>query len=131
MMQGVLKKIIKKQWIVLSVSTIAAAALIYGFIDVDVAEASLRSKVTSADAKELEDTIDHAGASIIDTAREIAIVLCVLVSASMGYSLWIKKTAEGLADVKGRVGALIFGLIFVFFPEQIIGTILGWLGYKG
>ena len=130
-MQGLLSKVNKKQWFALSVSTIAAAALMYGFVDVDVAEASLRSKVTSSNSKELETVIDNAGSSIIDTIRQVAIIFCVLLVASMGYSVWIKKTAEGLADVKGRLIGLVLGLVCVFFSESIIGTVLGWFGYKG
>ena len=125
--------IIKKSWykplITLSL-LITAVAIFYGFVGLDVAEASLRSKVTSSNGEELTNTIDNAGASIIATLRQIAIIVCVLLCVWMGYSVWIKKTAEGLADIKGRLLALVIGLAFVFFAEQIIGTLLGWFGYK-
>ena len=121
---------LKKPWII-PVGTIAAFCVFYGFVGIEVAEATLRSKVTSGSGDELVEALDKAGLTVVDILRQLAMVICVLVAMSMGYSLWIKKTAEGLADVKGRAGALAGGLFFVFFAEKIIGTLLKVFGYEG
>jgi len=96
----------------------------------NTAHASLKAKIKSNNEKQLEDTVNDAGESIVDFTREVAIVVSVLVLIWMGYSLFIKRSAEGLADMKGRMGGLIVALAFVFFTEQILGAIFGIFGVK-
>ena len=95
----------------------------------DVAEASLKDDVSSNSTTTLTNTVDKAGRNIVKTARDIGVVALVILLIWMGYSLFIKKSAEGLADMKGRLGAAVLAIAFVFFSEQILGAIFGIFGY--
>lgn len=116
--------------------SLALVVLLFGFsqyigIDFsDTAEASLKSQIQSNDQKKLEKTVDTAGQNFVKTAREIAIVALVVLLAFMAYSLFIKKSVEGVADVKGRLLGLLIAIAFIFFPEQLIGAIFGIFGVK-
>ena len=123
-------RITKKSWFIPFV-TMSVFLVFYGFVNIDIAEASLRSRVTAGNGDELLDSIDKAGSSLVDIARQAAIIVCVLIAIWTGYALWVKKTAESWADVKGRLLALAGGLLFVFFAEKIIGTMLKIFGYEG
>lgn len=120
----------KKPWVI-SLLVMSTFYIVFGFIGTDVAEASLRSKVTAGNGDELMNTIDSAGSYFVNIARQAAVVVCVIIAIWMGYSLWVKKTVEGIADVKGRLLTLVLGLACVFFAEKIIGTALKMLGYDG
>lgn len=105
----------------------------FGYIDLgtdQVAEASLKSKVTSNNTKQVESTVDKAGSGVIKLARDIGVVVLVVMLVWAGYSLFVKKSAEGLADMKGRLGVMILAIAFIFFSEQIIGAILSIFGVK-
>lgn len=93
------------------------------------AEATLKSTVKSNSTTTLTTTVDTAGKSAVKIARDIGIVGLVIMIVWMGYSLFFKKSAEGLADMKGRLGLLIIAVAFVFFAEQILGAIFGIFGY--
>ncbi|MFS0783403.1 hypothetical protein [Bacillus sp. 1P06AnD] len=96
----------------------------------DVAHAdSLKGNVKSDSGTALFNTIDNFGAQLVKLARQIGVVALVILVVWMGYSLFIKKSAEGLADMKGRLGAMCIAIAFVFFSEKIIGAILGMFGY--
>lgn len=94
------------------------------------AEASLKDKVKSSNIEDLENTVDNAGVQIVDLARDIGIVVAIIVILWAAYSLLIKKSAEGLADMKGRMGVLLIAIGFIFFTEQILGAILGLFGVE-
>lgn len=96
----------------------------------DTAEASLKSAVKSKSIKDLENTVDKAGKTLVDTAREIAIVAAVIVMITMAYSLFWKKSAEGLADMKLRFGGLLVAIAMIFFTETILSFLFGLFGYK-
>ncbi|WP_019156883.1 hypothetical protein [Robertmurraya massiliosenegalensis] len=96
----------------------------------NVAEASLKSKVSGSNLNQLEKTVDSAGNTLVKFARDIAIVVAIILIMLMAYSLFIKKSAEGLADMKGRMGGLILAIALIFFTEQILGAILGIFGVK-
>ncbi|MEK5217743.1 hypothetical protein [Psychrobacillus sp. FSL H8-0487] len=96
----------------------------------DTAEATLKSQIKANNQDKLEATIDKAGKEVVNTAREIAIVALVVLIIWMAYSLLIKKSAEGLADMKGRLGGVVIAVAFIFFTDQILGAIFGVLGVK-
>lgn len=101
----------------------------FGMETTHTAEAALKNKVKKNSTSTLESTIEGAGDKVVSLAREVAIVAVILIVIWMGYSLLIKKSAEGLADMKGRLGALVLALIFVFFSEQVLGALFGIFGY--
>lgn len=78
----------------------------------------------------IESTFEKGAKSLVDLGREIAYAAAVIFLLSMGYSLWIKKSAEGLADMKARTGLLIVSIFCIFFAEQILGAIFSMLGYS-
>lgn len=96
----------------------------------DNAGATLKSQIKANNQDKLEQTIDNAGQEAVDTARELAIAALVVLIIWMAYSLLIKKSAEGLADMKGRLGGVIIAIAFIFFTDQILGAIFGILGVK-
>lgn len=98
------------------------------FNTTEVAEATIKSKVNSNSSTTLNSTVDKAGSSLVKLARDIAVVVLVLVIIWAGYSLFVKKSAEGLADLKGRMGVIVVAIAFIFFAEQIIGAILKLFG---
>lgn len=100
----------------------------FGFESTNIAEASLKGQVKSSNINELENTVDNAGKQIVDLAREIAIVIAVIVIIWGAYSLFVKKSAEGLADMKGRMGVLLLAIAMIFFTEKILGAIFGLFG---
>lgn len=95
----------------------------------DTAEAtSLKSKVSSNNTTTLTKTVDDAGNTVVKLARDIAVVVLILLLIWMGYSVWFKKTAEGLADMKGRLFGALIAIVFVFMPEKILGVIFKMFG---
>lgn len=94
------------------------------------AEASVISNIKSKDKNSLTTFAKKATDDFVKVARDIGIYALVFIIIWMGYSVFIKKSAEGLADMKGRLGLLILIVVFVFFTEDIIGTLFGILGYK-
>jgi hypothetical protein len=92
--------------------------------------ADLKSQVKANNVGELTKTVDNAGSQIVDIARQIAIVVAIVVIIWGAYSLFIKKSAEGLADMKGRMGVLFLALAMIFFTEKILGAVFGLLGVK-
>ena len=123
--------IIKKASIALIAVFILSMGLSYFGLDgANVAEASLKSTVKSNSTEDLTETVDNAGQEIVKLGRDIGIVLLVVMIGWMGYSLVIKKSAEGLADMKGRMVGVIIAVALIFFSEQILGAIFGIFGYK-
>lgn len=97
----------------------------------DTAEAgSLKSQIKANNQDKLEQTVDNAGKEVVNTAREIAIAALVVLVIWMAYSLLVKKSVEGIADVKGRLIGLIIAVALIFFTDQILGAIFGILGVK-
>ena len=103
---------------------------IMGIETTHVAEATgtLKSQIKANDQKKLEETVDKAGSAFVKSAREIAIAVLVVLVVWMAYSLLIKKSAEGLADMKARMGVAIVAIAFIFFTNQILGFLFGILG---
>lgn len=103
----------------------------FGILNTDVVEAdTLKSQILSNNAEKLEKTADSAVSGAVKTAREIAFGVILAVAIWIGYAILIKKSAEGLADVKGRLAVILIAVAFIFFAETIIGTLFGWLGYQ-
>lgn len=103
----------------------------FGFETTNVAEASLKGAVKKNNGtSQLEKTVDKAGNEIVKLARDVAIVVAVIVIVWAAYSLFVKRSAEGLADMKGRMGVLLLAIALIFFTEQILGAILGMFGVK-
>lgn len=96
----------------------------------DVAEASsLKDSVKSNSTTTLTKTVDTAGTNVVKLGRDLGIVGLVIMLVWMGYSLFVKKSVEGLAEMKGRLGAALVAIAFIFFSEQILGAIFGIFGY--
>lgn len=89
---------------------------------------SLKNTVKSKTTTTLTNTVDSAGSSIVKLARDIGVVALIILLIWMGYSLFIKKSSEGLADMKGRMGLAVLAVAFIFFSEQILGAIFGIFG---
>lgn len=130
------KKQHKKFSKVLITTTVLALLSFFSFtlfpdiFGIETAEATLKSQIQSNNQAKLEKMADDAGKNIIKTAREIGFVFLAITVISMAYSVWFKKTAEGLADMKGRLLMVVLAVVFLFFTESILGTIFGLLGYK-
>lgn len=118
---------VKKPWAI-CLSAMTALVAFYSFVGAHVAEATLRSRVTSGSGDELVNTIDKAGVSLLDIGQQLSIVAAVLLVLWMAYSILFKKTAEGLADVKGRLLGLVVALFCAWKPEIIIGSLLKFFG---
>lgn len=101
-----------------------------GLEPTDTASAALKDDIKKNNIEDLEKTVDGAGTNFVKLAREVAIVVAVILVILMAYSLFVKKSVEGLADMKGRLGGLLIALAFVFFTEQILGAIFGLFGVK-
>lgn len=94
-----------------------------------VAEASsLKDSVKTKTTTTLTNTVDGAGKNIVKTARDIGVVGLIVLLIWMGYSLFVKKSVEGIADMKGRLGGAIIAIALIFFSEQILGAIFGIFG---
>jgi uncharacterized Tic20 family protein len=122
---------------VLMVSVLACTFLFGAYVGIgdidlsDVAEAaSLKDTVKSKTTTTLTKTVDDAGKNFVKLARDIAVAGLVIVLVTMAYSMFIKKSVEGLADMKSRMGIVVLAVAFIFFTEQILGAIFGLLGYK-
>lgn len=102
----------------------------FGFESTNIAEASLKDQVKKSNIDDLEKTVDKAGNQVVDLAREIAIVVAIIVIVWAAYSLFIKKSAEGLADMKGRMGVLLLAIAMIFFTEKILGAVFGLFGVE-
>lgn len=90
--------------------------------------ATLKDSIKANSTTTLTSTVNNAGTSVVKLARDIAFVVLIVLIIWMGYSLWVKKTAEGLADMKGRLAGLLLAVAFVFMPEKILGAIFGIFG---
>ena len=101
-----------------------------GLEPTDTASAALKDDIKANKIEDLEKTVDGAGKNFVGLAREVAIVVAVIIVILMAYSLFVKKSVEGMADMKGRLGGLLIALAFVFFTEQILGAIFGLFGVK-
>jgi hypothetical protein len=111
------------------VLTLGFSQVFPGLIGVDTAEAtSLKSQINSNSTTTLTTSVDTAGANIIKLAKDIALVVLFILIIWMGYSVWFKKTAEGLADMKGRLIGLLIAIAFVFMPEKILGALFKLFG---
>jgi hypothetical protein len=125
-------KLLKRVLVILTASLVLGLTIsqIGDFGLAPTAEATLKDTVTKNTTTTLTNTVDTAGKSVINLARDIAVVVLVFFLCWMGYSLFIKKSAEGLADLKGRMGLALAAVAFIFFPEQILGAIFGIFGVK-
>lgn len=101
----------------------------FNFAHTTAEASSLKNDVKSKSTATLTNTVDKAGSNVVKFARDIGIVALIVLLIAMGYSLFVKKSVEGLADMKGRMGAACIAIAFVFFSEQILGALFGIFGY--
>ncbi|MGA5692686.1 hypothetical protein [Cytobacillus pseudoceanisediminis] len=125
-------KLLKRVLVILTASLVLGLTVsqIGDFGLAPTAEASLKSTVSKNTTTTLTNTVDSAGKNVVKLARDIAVAVLVFLICWMGYSLFFKKSAEGLADLKGRMGLALAAVAFIFFPEQILGAIFGIFGVK-
>lgn len=71
-----------------------------------------------------------AGNSLVTFLRTVGIIVAVIALVFVGYGLWFSPNVKTITDMKGRVGALVLGIIVSFMAEQIVGTVLMWLNVK-
>lgn len=71
-----------------------------------------------------------AGNSVVTFLRTVAIIVSVVMFIVVAYALLFSPNSKTIADMKGRVGALVLALIIAFMAEQIVGTLMSWFGFK-
>lgn len=71
------------------------------------------------------DKINNFGDGIVDFLKDCLKIIITIVLATMGYSLLVSKSAEGLADMKVRVITLIICIILVNGGEPIYNWLSG------
>lgn len=101
---------------------------------ITVADSDILTDVQNAESSDsvtsLTNSAKIAGNSLVKFLRTVGVIMIVITLVLIGYGLWFSPSVKSLVDMKGRLGALVVGIIVAFMAEQIAGTILMWLGYK-
>lgn len=74
------------------------------------------------------ENVKKAGDNVVTSLRIIAVVAAVIMFIFVGYGLLFSPNVKTIADMKGRVGALVLAIVIAFMSEKIVGTIFTWLG---
>ncbi|SHN66251.1 TrbC/VirB2 family protein [Desulfitobacterium chlororespirans] len=74
------------------------------------------------------ENVTKAGDNVVTSLRIIAVVVAVIMFIFVGYGLLISPNVKTIADMKGRVGALVLAIVIAFMAEKIVGTLFNWLG---
>jgi len=96
--------------------------------------ADILSDVQSAQGSNSVDSLTTsaktAGDSVVTFLRTLAIIGAVIAFVLVAYGLIFSPNVKTIADMKGRVGALVLAIIVAFMAEKIVGTLFMWLGIK-
>ncbi|KLU61441.1 TrbC/VIRB2 family protein [Peptococcaceae bacterium CEB3] len=92
--------------------------------------AGVQAAISGNSVNGLTTSAQNAGNSVVGFLRTVAIVFVVVMLIVVAYSLIWSPNVKTITDMKGRVGALVLALIVAFMAEQIVGTLMHWLGLK-
>lgn len=93
--------------------------------------------LTDVQSAQSSDSVDNlttsaktAGNSVVTFLRVLAVIVAVVALILVGYGLFFSPNVKTLTDMKGRLGALVIGIVVAFMAEKIVGTVFMWLGIK-
>jgi len=77
-------------------------------------------------AASLQDKINEGSNKVTQFFKDCLKALIVIMFGWMGYSLLFAKTAEGLADLKGRIAICILAFLLILGGDWIYETVNGF-----
>lgn len=83
-------------------------------------------QVPFSHAATLQDKINEGSNKIVQFFKDILKGIALIMFGSMGYSYLFSKTAEGLADMKGRILIILACFILILGGDWIYETINGF-----
>ena len=79
------------------------------------------TNVTTLDKK-----ASDVGDSFINSLRNIAIIIAVIMFVLVGYGLLFSPNVRTIADSKGKISALVLAIAIAMMAEEIVGTLMAW-----
>lgn len=77
-------------------------------------------------ADTLQDKINQGSNKIVQLFKDCLKAIAVIMFGWMGYSLLFSRTAEGLADLKGRIVIVLVCFVFILGGDWIFETVNGF-----
>ena len=108
-----------------SILSIGALAALFAF-QPDTAMA-ITSKINSSTSG-LTNAANTAGSTFVSSVRAIALIVAIGLLVWIAFTLFFSGSAQGLSNMKFRIGGFVLALILAFKTEEILSWMFGVLG---